>query len=190
MKLASPKIGKVVCPEVFRRRQLQVERKLKRMKKGLLAIASLALLLVSTSANSTKAIDSRVGYLAPVFSISNNDTTVSLQEMKGKYVLLTFWSSADAESRISNIHYNRMAGKNSKVQHLAVNFDRSAKVFNEVTLIDNLERGTQFHITHDNQSSIQKEYRIGSKGLRTLLINPDGEIVSENPSDAELAQLN
>ena len=59
-----------------------------------------------------------------------------------------------------------------------------------MTLIDNLECGTQFHINDDSQSTIQKEYRIGSKGLRTLLINPEGEIVSENPSDAELALLN
>ncbi|MGN0214593.1 MAG: TlpA family protein disulfide reductase [Muribaculaceae bacterium] len=160
------------------------------MKKALLAIVTFAILLISTSANSTKTTDSRIGYLAPVFSVSNSDTTLSLQQMQGKYVLLTFWSSDDAESRISNIRYNRMAGKNSKVQHLAVNFDRSAKVFNEVALIDNLDYGTQFHIDSNNQSTIKKEYRIKSKGLRTLLINPEGEIVSENPSDAELALLN
>ena len=71
------------------------------MKKTLLAVAAIAMLLVFSSAYNEKAIDSRVGYLAPNFTVSNADTTVSLQDLKGNYVLLTFWSSADAQSRIS-----------------------------------------------------------------------------------------
>ena len=160
------------------------------MRKALLAFATLAILLVFSSAYSTKTIDSRVGYLAPVFSVSNNDTTMSLQQMKGKYVLLTFWSSADADSRISNIHYNRIASTNSKVQHLAVNYDRSANVFNEVAKLDNLALGTQFHDNEGSKSTIHENYRNDKKRISTSLINPEGEIISENPTDIEIAQLN
>lgn len=160
------------------------------MKKALLAVVTFAIMLVFSSAYSTKTIDSSIGYLAPVFAVSNSDTTISLQQLKGKYVLLTFWSSDDANSRISNIHYSRMASTNSKLQHLAVNFDRSAGVFNEVTKIDCLTDGTQFHEPNGTQPSLHKDYRISQKGFRTLLINPDGEIISENPTDEEIAQIN
>jgi len=159
------------------------------MKKVLSAIVTFAILLVFSSAYSTKTTDSRVGYIAPIFSISNSDTTLSLQQMKGKYVLLTFWTSTDAESRIFNRHYNRLASKYGKVQHLAVNYDRSAKVFNEVATIDSLLAGSQFHDSDGKASAIYESYRIGKKGYRTLLIDPNGEIISENPSESEIAKL-
>ncbi|MGM9804712.1 MAG: TlpA family protein disulfide reductase [Muribaculaceae bacterium] len=178
------------APKNFVARSPEVEQKLKRMKKALLAIVTFAILLIFPSAYSSKTIDSRIGYQAPNFTVSNSDTAVSLQMMRGKYVLLTFWSSDDANSRISNIHYNRVASNNSKVQHLAVNYDRSEKVFDQVTLIDNLLHGTQFHDNQGSESTLHKTYRINEKGYRTVLINPHGEIISENPSDSELASLN
>ena len=159
------------------------------MKKTLLAVAAIAMLLVFSSAYNAKVIDSRVGYQAPNFTVSNADTTVSLQDLKGDYVLLTFWSSADAQSRISNMHYDRIAGASSNLQHIAVNYDRSALVFGEVSKIDNLQNGSQFFDAEGHESQLHKTYRISSMGYRTLLIDPNGEIISENPSDSELAQL-
>ena len=130
-----------------------------------------------------------MGYLAPISTVPTADTTVSLQDLKGNYVLLTFWSSADAQSRISNMHYDRIASANGKVQHIAVNYDRSALVFGEVSKIDNLQNGSQFFDAEGNESRLHETYRISSKGYRTLLIDPAGEIISENPTDSELAQL-
>ena len=188
MKLASPKIGKVVCPEVFRRRQLQVERKLKRMKKGLLAIASLALLLVSTSANSTKTIDSRVGYVAPVFSLSSNDTTVSLQQMKGKYVLLTFWSSADADSRMANIRYDRAAATNARLEHVALNYDENQSLWSEICKLDGVNIASQFFARNENGAKLFKAWK-QNEGFSSFLISPTGEIMAMNPSAQMLNQL-
>lgn len=154
-----------------------------------MAVAAMIMLLAFTSAYSDKTIDSHVGNLAPNFSVSNADTTVSLQEMKGKYVLLTFWSSADAQSRIDNMRYDRIASANGNMLHIAVNYDRSALVFSEVAKIDNLHSEDQFFDAEGSQSSIHQAYRISSEGYRTLLIDPAGEIISENPTDSQLAQL-
>jgi hypothetical protein len=127
--------------------------------------------------------------MAPNFTVSNADTMVSLQNMKGNYVLLTFWSSADAQSRINNMHYDRLASK-SNMQHIAVNYDRSALIFGEVSKIDNLSHGSQFFDAEGFESNLYKSYRISTKGYRTLLIDPAGEIISENPTESELALLN
>ena len=87
------------------------------------------------------------------------------------------------------MHYDRIAGASSNLQHIAVNYDRSALVFGEVSKIDNLQNGSQFFDAEGHESQLHETYRISSMGYRTLLIDPNGEIISENPSDSELAQL-
>lgn len=63
-------------------------------------IVLFAVLVISVSAYSERVFEAAEGYNAPSMTIENSDTTLSLADMKGRYVIVTFWSSADADSRL------------------------------------------------------------------------------------------
>ena len=81
------------------------------MKKTMTVIALFAVLLITVSAHSGRVYDAAEGYKAPAFTLSKSDSTVSLADLKGRYVLLTFWASSDAASRVSSGNYNSFANK-------------------------------------------------------------------------------
>lgn len=147
-------------------------------------IVVFAVFLISVSAHTSKVIDSSEGFIAPFFSIERNDTSVSLDKLKGKYVLLTFWASNDANSRIKCQEYTSFARDlNSKNQicQLSINFDRSEGLFNEIVKLDNLDAETQFYAHGDKALQLIKEYQL-EKGYHTFLIDQQGKIVKKNPS--------
>ncbi|MDD2960786.1 MAG: redoxin domain-containing protein [Muribaculaceae bacterium] len=159
------------------------------MKKSLLLIVSVFLMLFFTSSYSTKVVRATTGNIAPNFEVKNNDTTISLNKMRGKYVLLTFWSSADAESRISNIKNEVEAQKFSKqLAVVGVNYDRNEIIFNEIIKRDKLQNGTQFYDQDGDQSRIYGDYHL-DHGYKSYLIDPAGEIIAENPSTSQLATM-
>lgn len=160
------------------------------MKKTLLTIAVLALLTLFTSAYYSAPADSRIGYKAPALVLGNGNNGLSpLQQRLGENVLLTFWTSADAESRLSNRHYDRMSrGGGKGYVHVSVNLDRSTSVFNSIVALDNLDRSTHFTTSADAQESIIKSWRL-DEGYHSFLLDGQGKIVAVDPDEKTLAQL-
>ena len=64
-------------------------------------IVFFAVLLLLGSAATNNAIDGVKGFQAPIFKVERTDSVVSLDDMRGHWVLLQFWSSSDARSRIA-----------------------------------------------------------------------------------------
>ena len=70
-----------------------------------------------------------VGDIAPDFkiqSMSAGQPLAELSDMKGKYVLLSFWASYDAHSRMQNASLSnvlRSASRNDNVEMVSVSFD-------------------------------------------------------------------
>lgn len=58
------------------------------MSKSLFTIATLAILLVFTSAYYTTPADGRVGYQAPSLTVDNQAGSISLSQLRGKYVVV------------------------------------------------------------------------------------------------------
>ncbi len=160
------------------------------MNKTLLIIAILGLLTLFTSAYYSAPADSRIGFKAPSLVLGNDNNGLSpLQLHRGENVLLTFWTSADAESRLQNMSYDRLSRNNDKFTHVSVNLDRSANVFNKIVAIDNLNRSSQFSTSQlDIQDNIIKSWRL-EEGYHTFLLDPDGTIVAIDPDTKTLAQL-
>ena len=104
------------------------------MNKTLLTIAVLGLLTLFTSAYYSAPADSRIGYKAPALVLGDSNNGLSpLQQHRGSNVLLTFWSSADAQSRLDNMRYDRLSrDAGERYTHVSVNMDRSISVFNNV----------------------------------------------------------
>ena len=96
-------------------------------------------------------------------------------------MLVSFWSSTDAESRIATIAYDRLARNHAEMEFVAVNYDPSAAVFDKIVKIDALAAESQFRDAEGSASGIFKAYNL-ENGYCAMLISPEGKIVAVNPS--------
>jgi len=159
------------------------------MKKAILFIACFATLVLTLSAYTDRAAAPVIGYRAPELSLTVADSTsTSLDYHKGGYVLVTFWSSSDAASRLRCNEYTAFAAKDERMVHLAVNFDSNAELFDEVVRRDNLTASMQYHVEGHHAESIKKEYHL-ERGLHTFMINPRGVIIAIDPDIEQVNNL-
>ena len=159
------------------------------MNKTLLTIATLAMLTLFTSAYYSAPADSRIGYKAPALILDNNNGLSPLMQHQGESVLLTFWASSDAESRLTNLRYDRLSRQPGVAyNHVSVNLDRSVNVFNTIVQLDDLNRSAQFSTSADAQETIIKCWRL-NEGYHSFLIDKSGKIVAVDPDAATLAAI-
>lgn len=141
--------------------------------------------MIFTSAQSTLTSDSRVGKKASNFTVGNDSLVVTLDQFKGKFVVLNVWSSADAVSRIENIELSKLvAGKENLVQ-MSINFDRSKPLFREVVAADSIDASSQFFCERQDRAKFERTWGAGEKPC-TFLINGDGVIVAVNPTRSDI----
>ncbi len=137
-----------------------------------------------------------VGSIAPSVIVEKDNTPIGLDDSRGKYVILSFWSSSDAESRIRcnevtalvKSLYETDSQKEEQVRVMAVNFDRSERLFNEIVRRDNMDDASQFYVSGNSATMIKRAYGL-DKGLKTFVIDPVGRIVAVNPDKEELSDL-
>lgn len=114
---------------------------------------------------------------------TNNSTQLSISNLKGKYVLVNFWDSHNAVSRIAAGEYDRYfrAHPNSNLRLLSVNTDENRRLYDEIVRHDGLDSLTQFHIADIRARGITPGYHPES-GYSSYLLNPSGKIVAVNPT--------
>ena len=133
-----------------------------------------------------------VGDIAPDFkiqSMSAGQPLAELSDMKGKYVLLSFWASYDAHSRMQNASLSnvlRSASRNENVEMVSVSFDEYQSVFKETVRKDQIVTPTCFVETKGESSGLFKKYRLG-RGFTNYLLDENGVIIAKNSSAAELS---
>ncbi|MDE6172074.1 MAG: redoxin domain-containing protein [Bacteroides sp.] len=137
-----------------------------------------------------------VGDIAPDFNIetmSAEQPAQSLSQMRGKYVLLSFWASYDAQSRMRNASFSnalRSTALSHNVEMGSVSFDEHQSIFEETIRKDQIVTPTCFVETKGESSGIFKKYRLG-RGFTNYLLDDNGVIIAKNISVAELpAYLN
>ena len=135
---------------------------------------------------------SNVGDIAPDFkiqSMSAGQPLAELSDMKGKYVLLSFWASYDAHSRMQNASLSnvlRSASRNENVEMVSVSFDEYQSIFKETVRKDQIVTPTCFVETKGESSGLFKKYRLG-RGFTNYLLDENGVIIAKNISAAELS---
>ena len=133
-----------------------------------------------------------VGDIAPDFkiqSMSAGQPLAELSDMKGKYVLLSFWASYDAHSRMQNASLSnvlRSASRNENVEMVSVSFDEYQSVFKETVRKDQRVTPTCFVETKGEYSGLFKKYRLG-RGFTNYLLDENGVIIAKNISAADLS---
>ena len=131
------------------------------------------------------------GDVAPDFKIesaSNGQPAFKLGNLKGKYVLLSFWASYDAQSRMQNASLSnalRSTARNN-VKMVSVSFDEYQSIFEETIRKDQIVTPTCFVETKGESSGIFKKYRLG-RGFTNYLLDDNGVIIAKNISAAELS---
>lgn len=158
----------------------------------MMSIALFIVLLFSVSANTERVYQAADGFKAPELTLTAFDgSTVALSQLRGRYVLVSFWAAYDAESRIAASGYRDMASSMSEERFclLSVNMDRSERLFREIVRRDNNnDEKTQFFVGRDRAGEISAKYHL-DRGLQSYLIDPQGKIVAVNPSLSTLSDM-
>lgn len=160
------------------------------MKKTFMIVALfLGLLIVSAAFNKTER-NTTIGKDAPAITVSTDNDTIDLNRLRGKYVLVSFWTSGDAPSRVAVNNYTAWTNshKNANFSYLGINFDDSKTLFNEIVRLDRLNLAEQYNVSGDAAKELEMKYHL-DEGYGSLLINPEGKIIAHNPTDAELDQI-
>ena len=131
-----------------------------------------------------------VGDVAPDFRIettSDVQHNLDLTDLKGKYVLLSFWASYDAQSRMQNASLsNALRSTSQDVEMVSVSFDEYQSVFKETIRKDQIVTPTCFVETKGESSGLFKKYRL-NRGFTNYLLDGNGVIIAKNISAAELS---
>lgn len=131
-----------------------------------------------------------VGDVAPDFTIESTSDVqhnFDLTDLKGKYVLLSFWASYDAQSRMQNASLsNALRSTSQDVEMVSVSFDEYQSVFQETIRKDQIVTLTCFAETKGESSGLFKKYRL-NRGFTNYLLDGNGVIIAKNISAAELS---
>ncbi len=122
-----------------------------------------------------------------ITEVHGNHGDISLSDLKGKYVLVNFWDSHNAVSRIAAGEYDRFFrdNKHKNIQLLSVNTDDNLKLFNEIVRNDGLDSLTQFHIRNVKAQGIPSR-----RWIFLLSHQPCGQNHSSQPVDTDYKKNN
>ena len=158
------------------------------MKKAIMFIATFVSVVMILTAFTVKPTAPETGYQAPELSINTGSSTVSLDNFRGQYLLVSFWSSSEASSRIRCNEYTSAVSHTPGLHHIGINFDASTPLFNEIVKRDNLKAQAQYHVEGNDAASIKENYHL-DRGLHSFLIDPKGTIIAVDPDKLTLNKL-
>ena len=127
-----------------------------------------------------------IGDKAPTFTICGEKQLIDLKDLRGKYVLLSFWASYDAPSRVQNATLNHAIEQADNVEMVSVSFDEYQSIFKETVRKDQIVTPTCFVETEGEDSGLFKKYRL-NRGFTNYLLDGNGVIIAKNISAAELS---
>ena len=144
----------------------------------------------------------RVGDVAPSFMLKSAHTGNSLSGMKknDNLILLSFWASYDAPSRMLNARIGQMIHKiqnqdlvkqnkanetKHRIDLFSISFDTSRAVFEETLKMDQITSHESALALRGSSEPIFKRYKL-KKGFTNYLINAKGIIVAKNLTAKDL----
>lgn len=154
-------------------------------------IAMFVVLLLTVSANTDRQFNAVEGSKAPAIEVkASNGTTVSPLDKQGRFVIVNFWASGDAGSRIAANRYEQYVEStgDERIGLVSVNFDDNEKLFREIVRRDGLKNESQFNVEPQQKSEVIRRYSL-ENGLKSFLLDRDGVIVAVNPTIEQTASL-
>lgn len=164
------------------------------MKKTIIGIVGFFALMVTSAAFMQHSTAPAIGYLTPSLAAVNADSNLptSLSSYTGNYLLLTFWESTHADSRLALKQYQKWiaesAGQSDTLSFMAVNLDKNPRLFEEIIARDRLDRTKQFQIGAEQIEFVKENFQISAQP-KSFLIDPEGRITAINPTKDQLNQI-
>ena len=149
-------------------------------------LATISLVFFSFIGKDTPTEGLTIGDRAPEFKICSERQLVDLKDLRGKYVLISFWASYDAPSRMQNATLSHVASNNDKVEMVSVSFDDYKSIFNETIKKDKITTPNCFVETEGEQSELYQTYRL-HKGFKNYLLDENGIIIAKDINAKQLA---
>lgn len=167
--------------------------KLNVMNKAILTIASSIVLTVLGAAFVPVGSAPAIGYQAPGITLEADaqDKGFALDAYKGKPLLLTFWATTDAASRVACGEYDRFAkthGDKEQLAFVALNLDPSEGVYEMTLRHDGLTEDSHRHLDNTQSARVIEDYQMAD-GLKAFLIDADGKIVAVNPDADTISEM-
>ncbi len=131
-----------------------------------------------------------IGSDAPTVWLRGGGCVFNPDDYRGRYVLLSFWSSTDARSRRAANIYTAWKRRHpsAPVVLAGVNFDANPAVFSGIVRRDGLDPDNHCRVSGDTARAVADVYGLHG-GYGSLLIAPDGKIVAHNPTEGQLDKL-
>lgn len=127
-----------------------------------------------------------IGDKAPTFTICGEKQLIDLKDLRGKYVLLSFWASYDALSRMQNATLNHAIAQADNVEMVSVSFDEYKSIFNETIKKDQISTSNCFVELAGVSSDLYQTYRL-KRGFKNFLLDENGVIVAKDITVSELS---
>ena len=127
-----------------------------------------------------------IGDKAPTFTICGEKQLIDLKDLRGKYVLLSFWASYDALSRMQNATLNHAVAQADNVEMVSVSFDEYKSIFNETIKKDQISTSNRFVELAGVSSDLYQTYRL-KRGFKNFLLDENGVIVAKDVTVSELS---
>ncbi|MDE6556505.1 MAG: hypothetical protein K2K55_06025 [Duncaniella sp.] len=124
-----------------------------------------------------------------VITAGNEFTSLDINQLRGRYVLVNFWDSQNAVSRIATAEYDRWSRLHpaADLALVQVNTDSDKALWNEIVAHDDFDPATQFHLSL-TKTKESRDYR-PTDGHASYLLSPEGKIIARNPSVESLSRL-
>ena len=152
---------------------------------------AVALLAVSAGTKNAKpTVGINPGDFAPRIESLGTESNFSFQNHSGRYTLLNFWATYDAESRARNVQLWNEVNKLSsdKIAMYSISLDEKESIFTETVKADKLEGTKQFHEELGRKSELFGKYNL-QKGFCNFLIDDKGVIIAANVAPEDLTKV-
>lgn len=159
---------------------------IKNVRSIFVVLVTLSFLFFSFVGKDTPTEGLTIGDKAPEFKICGEKQLVDLKGLKGKYVLLSFWASYDANSRMKNATLSHAISKINNVEMVSVSFDSYKSIFNEAIKKDRISTSNCFVELNGENSEIYQTYRL-HKGFKNYLLDENGVIIAKDIHVKELS---
>ena len=159
---------------------------IKNVKGIFVALVTISFTFLSFVGKDTPTEGLTIGDKAPELKVYGGNQMVDLKDLKGKYVLLSFWASYDANSRMQNASLSHAIRKTQNVEMVSVSFDTYKSVFNETIKKDRISTANCFVEMIGEKSEIFQTCRL-HKGFKNYLLDENGVIIAKNIDAKQLS---
>lgn len=159
---------------------------IKSVKGGIVALVIISFTFFSFVGKDIPTEGLSIGDKAPELQIYGEKQCVNLKDLQGKYVLLSFWASYDANSRMHNASLSHAVSKTDNVEMVSVSFDEYKSIYNETIKKDQISTDYCFIDSKGEQSELYQTYRL-HKGFKNYLLDENGVIIAKDVTVRQLS---